>query len=238
MRDNKNKKIYELYPLGQIPDDVIIGIGKWIAYNCAVGQSDIAGGDWGDIFAKAIGGEHLGAPVGLADVIYEGMAWSVKSVKNNNPHRARNIRVISGRCSPHYSYDITDPNADIAKTGEAVLNIYNERINVAKDTYEPLRTCILIRNMNNLEFALSEHDTVRYNPREYEWRINKNGNFQGYEIATNIHRFTWQPHGSQFTIIYNVSASSKKFTIQRPPMLDFERTMDQVGFTCEWVTIL
>jgi len=238
LRDNKNKKLYELYPLGQIPDEIIIGIGKWIAYRYTVGQSDIDGEDWGDIFAQAIGGEHLSAPLGLADVVYEGMAWSVKSVKNNNPHNAGRIRVISGRCSPDFSYGISDPRADVVATGAAVLGVYNERINVAKEYYEPLRTCLLVRNMNTLEFALFEHDTVRYNPNEYEWRVNKAGNFEGFETATNKHKFTWQPHGSQFTIIYDVSARSKKFTLQRPPVLDFEQTMQHVGFAPNWVTII
>lgn len=226
-----------MYPLGQIPDKIIIGIGKWITYRYAVGQSDIDGEDWGDIFAQAIGGEHLSAPLGLADVVYEGMAWSVKSVKNDNPHNSGRIRVISGRCSPDFSYGISDPRADITATGAAVLGIYNERINIAKEHYEPLRTSLLIRNMNKLEFALFEHDTVRYNPHEYEWRVNKRGNIEGFELATNTHKFTWQPHGSQLTIIYDVSASSKKFTIQRPPVLDFEQVMQQVGFEPGWVTI-
>ena len=237
LRDNKNKEIFELYPLGQIPDGIIIGIGKWITYHYVVGQADIDGEDWGDIFANAVGGEHLSAPLGLADVAYEGMAWSDKSVKNGNPHGASRVRVISGRCSPDFSYGISDPRADIAITGEAILGAYNERINVAKERYEPLRTILLIRNMNTLKFALFEHDAVRYNPNEYEWRLNKRGNFEGVEVATGIHRFTWQPHGSQLTIMYDVSASSVKFSLQRPPVIDFEKTMQQVGFAPDWVTI-
>ena len=78
LRDNQGKGPYELYPLGQVPDSVIVNIAKWMTYHFAVGKSDISGEDWGDIFAKSIEGEHLGKPVGLADVIYEGMAWSVK----------------------------------------------------------------------------------------------------------------------------------------------------------------
>ena len=79
LRDNQGKGPFELYPLGQIPDDVIYNIAKWMTYHFAVGKSDITGDDWGDIFAKAIGGGHLDKPLGLADVIYEGMAWSTKS---------------------------------------------------------------------------------------------------------------------------------------------------------------
>jgi len=203
-----------------------------------VGQADIDGEDWGDIFANAIGGEHLSAPLGLADVVFEGMAWSVKSVKMPFPHITKRVRIISGRCSPNYSYGITDPLADIDATGAAVLGIYNERISIAKERYEPLRTSILIRNMDRLEFAIYEYDTVRYSPRDYEWRINRNGNLQGYEKATDRHAFTWQPHGSQFTVMHDVPESAQNFKVDRPAVLDFDDTMDLIGFTPDWVTIL
>lgn len=238
LRDNKGKKSFELYPLGQISDEIIYEIAKWMTYYFSVGKSDINGEDWGDIFAKAITGDHLGKPLGLADVVYEGMAWSVKSVKTAYPHSIQKIRVISGRCSPDYSYGITDPHEDVERTGTAVLSIWNERINIAKETYEPLRTNILIRNFNTLQFSIFEHETVRYNTKDYTWKVNKNGNIEGYDILTNTHKFTWQPHGSQFTILYDVPKSLQKFTIKRPPVLDFEETMSQIGFDSSWVTIL
>ncbi len=238
LRDNKGKKLFELYPLGQIPNDMIYEMAKWMTYNFAVGKSDINGEDWGDIFAKSIGGEHLGKPLGLADVVYEGMAWSVKSVKATTPHSTQKIRVISGRCSPDYSYGITDPHEDVERTGAAVLSIWNERINIAKERYEPLRTNVLVRNFNNMEFLVFEQETVRYNTRDYTWKANKNGNLEGFKIGTNQHKFTWQPHGSQFTILYDIPLSSQKFIVKRPPVLDFEETMTQIGFDNSWVTIL
>ena len=238
LRDNKGKKPFELYPLGQILDNTIYEIGKWITYHFAIGKPDIDGEDWGDIFAKAIGGEHLGKPLGLADVIFEGMAWSVKSVKLSNPHLVKNIRVISGRCSPDYSYGITDPHEDVARTGTAVLSIWNERINIAKETYEPLRTSILVRNFNSMEFLLFEQETMRYNTNDFVWRANKNGNIEGFDLLSGEHRFTWQPHGSQFTILYQIPPSARRFKIKRPPVLDFEETMANIGFDSSWVTIL
>lgn len=172
------------------------------------------------------------------EIVYEGMAWSVKSIKTPVPHSTQKIRVISGRCSPDYSYGITDPHEDVERTGAAVLSIWNERINIAKELYEPLRTNVLVRNFNNLSFLVFEQETTRYNTRDYTWRANKNGNLEGYERGTNQHKFTWQPHGSQFTILYNVPPSAQKFKIKRPPVLDFEETMAQIGFDKDWVTIL
>jgi hypothetical protein len=238
LRDNKEKKLYELYPLGQISDEVVYSIGKWMTYYFAVGKSDIDGEDWGDIFAKAINGGHLNSPLGIADVIYEGMAWSVKSVKLENPLTAKHIRLISGRCSPDYSYNISNPHEDIQKTGAAVLGIWNERINIAKEKYEPLRTSILVRNFNSLEFLLFENETERFITKNYIWKENKNGNLEGFDILSNKHAFTWQPHGSQFTILYDIPVSAKKFRIKRPAVLDFEKTMESIGFEQNWVAIL
>ena len=238
LRDNKGKKIYELYPLGQIPDDVIYSIGKWMTYYFAIGKSDINGEDWGDIFAQAINGGHMNSPIGLADVVFEGMAWSAKSVKADKPLTAKHIRVISGRCSPDYSYNISDPHEDIQKTGSAVLSIWNERVNIAKENYEPLRSSILVRNFNSLEFLLFEKEAERFITKNYIWKENKNGNLIGFDALSNKHVFTWQPHGSQFTILHDIPVSAKKFKIKRPKVFDFEKTMESIGFDHSWVTIL
>jgi hypothetical protein len=238
LRDNIKKGPFELYPIGQIPDGVIYSIGKWMTYNFAVGKSDIDGKDWGDIFAKAINGEHLNSPLGIADIVYKSMAWSVKSVKAGKPLTSKKIRVISGRCSPDYSYGISDPHEDIQRTGAAVLGIWNERINIAKEKYEPLRTSILVRNIDTLEFLLFEQEAERFVVKNYVWEENKNGNLEGYDARSNAHIFTWQPHGSQFTILYDIPVSARKFKIKRPPVLDFEKTMENIGFDQSWITIL
>jgi hypothetical protein len=238
LRDNKGKGPFELYPLGQIPDEVIYSIGKWMAYYFAVGKSDIDGEDWGDIFAKAINGGHMNSPIGLADVVYEGMAWSVKSIKLDKPLTAKHIRVISGRCSPDYSYGISDPHEDVQKTGAAVLGIWNERINIAKEQYEPLRTSVLVRNFNTFEFLLFENEAERFIVKNYLWKENRNGNLEGFDALSNKHIFTWQPHGAQFTILYDIPTSAKKFRIKRHSVLDFEKTMENIGFDQSWVTIL
>jgi len=216
---------------------VIYEIGRWLIYNFAIGKSKISGEDWGDIFAKSIDGEHLSSPVGLADVVLEGQVWSVKSVKKETPHSCKEIRVISGRNSPDYSYGIENPHADLQRTGRAVLGIWNERVNIALDKFDSLRTAILIRNINSLEFTLFETDMHKFVSNEYEWRLNKRGNFEGYDRSSNFHRFTWQPHGSQFTIKYQVPVSAVRFQIRRPPVLDFEETMNQIGFDESWVVI-
>jgi len=237
LRDGKKRKNTELYPIGDFPQKVIYEISRWLIYNFAVGKANISGEDWGDIFAKSIDGDHLSSPVGLADVVIDGQSWSVKSVQNNKPHSCSELRVISGRNSPDYSYGIQNPHDDIQETGKAVLGIWNERVNIALDQFDFLRTAILIRNVNTLEFTLFEEETRKYIANEYKWTINKRGNFEGHDKTTGKHKFTWQPHGSQFTVKYTVPSSATRFQIKRPPILDFEQAMDQIGFDKTWVSI-
>jgi hypothetical protein len=237
LRDNKEKPLFELYPLGQIPPHMICQIGKHITYHCLIGTKDLSGNAWGDIFAAGIGATHFGRPLGLADVVYNNQSWSVKTVKYTHPHKQKRVRIISGRCSPGYSYGIANPHDNIQNTGTAVLSIYNERINVAKEKYESLREVVLVRNFETLEFALFEHDIHQYVATEYNWRENNDGNLEGFDKSTGKHCFTWQPHGSQFTVLYDVPASVIKFTVKQPPILDFVRTLEQVGFDESWVTI-
>ena len=112
-------------------------------------------------------------------MVLEKMAWSMKTVKCTNPLTIKKVRLISGRCSPDYSYGISDPHKDIQQTGRAVLGIWNERINLALDNYNPVRTLVLIRSEDCLSFCLFEEDTHRYPSNDYIWETNKNGNLIG-----------------------------------------------------------
>ena len=47
-----------LYPLGQLPDNILYEIARQLVHRLAIGQGDITGDDFGTIFAKAVGGIH------------------------------------------------------------------------------------------------------------------------------------------------------------------------------------
>ena len=229
----------EPYPINEIPDSIVRLIGKKFVYMLCIGRKDLTGDDWGNVFAEAIGGEHLQSPIGIADVVYDKMAWSMKTVKNSNPHRVEaTVRLISGRCSPDYSYGITDPHEDIEKTGRAVLNIWNERVNIAQDYYNPLRTSVLVRSNDLLSYTLFEEENHRYVANQYRWEENNNGNLIGIDLETGDIRFTWQPHGSQFTIHTRVPKNAVKFIIKQPPILDVEETLRQIHYNDNWAEIL
>ena len=216
---------------------MITEIGGYFVYLLYIGRTDITGTDWGDAFAQAIKGTHLDSPVGIADVVLDKNCWSMKTVKNSDPFSAKNIRLISGRCSPDYSYGITDPHKDVQKTGEAVLGIWNERVNIANDHYSQLRTSILVRSDDLLSYTLFEEETLRYRTTDYHWEVNKNGNLIGLDKNEKV-CFTWQPHGSQFTIHTEVPESATRFTIKQPPRLEQKDILEKLKFDSSWITIV
>lgn len=238
LRDSKKLQTYEPYPVNEIPDDLIVKLGGSIIYLLYIGRKDISGSDWGDAFAEAIGGSHLDSPVGIADVVLDKMAWSMKTVKNDNPFNTKTVRLISGRCSPDYSYGITDPHKDIQETGRAVLGIWNERVNLARDNYNPVRTSVLVRSKDLLSFVLFEEENHRYRTSDYVWEVNNNGNLIGKKIETGEICFTWQPHGSQFTIHTHVPENAAKFTIRCPPILAKKDILRVINFDKDWIEII
>ena len=237
LRDSYKLQTLEPYPLNEFPQDLIVRIGGYLIYLLYVGRKDVSGSDWGDAFSSSINGAHLDSPVGIADVVLGKMAWSTKTVKSAAPFANKTVRLISGRCSPDYSYGITDPHEDIQATGRAVLGIWNERVNIAQDYYNPVRTIILIRSQDLLSYCLFEEENHRYRTNDYIWEENERGNLIGRNVESGEICFTWQPHGSQFTIHTKVPDNAMKFQILRPPLLSKDAILETLEFDSTWVRI-
>lgn len=237
LRDSRNLTTRTLYPLNRFPEEIVNRIGGYLVYLIYIGRKDVSGADWGDAFADAINGTHLDSPVGIADVVLGRNCWSMKTVKASDPFAVNNIRLISGRCSPDYSYGITDPHTDVQKTGEAVLNIWNERVNIATDHYSRVRTGILVRSFDLLSYRLFEEETQRYRTTDYHWEVNPNGNIIGKDDNDRV-CFTWQPHGAQFTIHTQVPREAVKFKIKQPPTINKVDVLQSIDFDDSWITIL
>ncbi len=218
-----------------MPEKSIFEIGRQLAYQQCVGQHDINGTLWEEIFAKSIDGVNLSSPLGLADVVREHFSWSVKTVKAKKPHDIEKVRIISGRNNVTYSYDIENPLENIALTGEAVLSIFNERIKTAQSQYKGLRHSVFIRSEDLTQFTYFEKEAEFIDPKTVKWRKNKNGNLEGLDSSNN-HLYTWQPNGSQFTIIYNIPDNAIRFTLKKPDVLDFEQVINVIGFEDNWIT--
>lgn len=225
------------YPIGEIPDRVMYAVGKQLVHRMAVGTADITGDDFGRIFAEAIGGIHRDKPLGIADVTWERCAWSAKTIKHKSPFHTRELRFISGRNSPTYSMGIKDPFENVEKTGRAVLEIWNERVSIASDAFDDLRVIIFLRNPDTKQYVLYEKDVQRYTPIDYGWKVNARHNFEGYDRATGKHAFTWQPHGSQFTIILPPPPpSALMFRVkQNVPTIEAHQILRWTGYQDNWI---
>lgn len=231
-------KVKPPYPLNQFPADFGRKLGKEIVYLLATKSTpSLEGPEWEHIFAACVGAEWKPSNVGLDDVVLGVCAWGAKTVKNPHPHRAENIRLISGRNSPAYSFDQQNLDADAQILGNDVLKIWNARVESIRSKFSHLRTVVLIKSDDLTELAVFETETIFYPPENYIWQRNQRDNLEAYEKETNVHRFTWQPHGSQFTIIEVVPKECLLINIKPPRKLDKDDVLKAVNFEDDWVTV-
>lgn len=152
---------------------------------------------------------------------------------------AERVRLISGRNSPIYSFGaqkVVECDAD--ELGSQVLEIWNGRVAAIRAKYEHLRTVVLLKAEDLLELAVFEFDTVMYPIDGFAWKWNARGNLEGSCRKTNAHRFTWQPHGSQFTIIEDVPKDRLAIRIKQPPRLDMDDVLRTIKFDPSWIEIV
>lgn len=93
----------------------------------------------------------------------------------------------------------------------------------------------MLRSDDLTTYTLFEIEAYEIDSKTITWSVNNNGNFEGHVNGT--HCFTWQPDGSQFTIIYSVPDDALRFTIKKPEPLDFDVVIKEIGFNQSWVTI-
>lgn len=228
------------YPLGHFPSSFALSLGKELIYLLATrNPPTLEGQDWEQIFARSIGAVWTPSNIGLDDVQHNGMAWSAKTVKNKNPFSVKHVRLISGRNSPDYSFDVENVHTeDPDKLGEMVLGIWNARISDVRKRFATTRTVVLIKGDDLTEVSVFEEESLKFLPEEYEWEWNGRGNLEGYVKGTDAKKFTWQPHGAQFTILTNVPDNRLKLRIRKPPLLNREEILDQLHFDASWIEII
>ena len=234
---------------GPWPAGLIHRIASRLVYARALGRTDITGDDFGDYLAHGARGMRRSSPLGVVDVVRNGCGWTARTVKANRPHDAGTVRLISGRNSPDHSPGISDPRKDVSATGRAVLSIWNQRVNESLDEHDELRLMVLVRHMEAQRFLLFEDEISRFPADNYRWQVNDRGTLQGVETATGRHCFTWQPHGSQFTVIRQphgsqftvirqVPGAAVRFTINRAvPQVSPEHVMRLVRYNSDWIEI-
>lgn len=228
------------YPLNKFPKEFAFNLGREIVYLIGSrGTPRLEGEDWEEIFARIIGANWKPSNVGLDDVVLQQTAWGAKTVKNKKPSSASKIRLISGRNSPVYSFgDRQVSECDPDELGEKILTIWNERVAGIRKLYKHLRTIVLIKSDDLLEVAVFEFDTILCPPENFIWKWNKKNNLEGFSKDSNQHTFTWQPHGSQFTIIEEVPAERLSIRIKKPPYLDRDAFLKAIHFDASWIEII
>nr|WP_297913644.1 hypothetical protein [uncultured Allomuricauda sp.] len=235
-----NKSV-SAYPLNHFNSDFPYILGQEIVYLLASkGRADLQGNEWEQIFALCIGADWKPSNVGLDDVVLGNTAWGAKTVKSGikNFKELKQVRLISGRNSPVYSYGGTiDTSADPNEIGEQVLEIWNERVSAIREKYKHLRTVVLVKSDDLSQVAVFEFDTIRYDSELFDFEWNKRGNLEGFVKGTSNKQFVWQPHGSQFTIIEKVPKETLILRIRQPETLDKARILEAIGFDKSWVTI-
>lgn len=234
-------KSVSAYPLNKFNSDFPYILGQEIVYLLASkGRADLQGSEWEQIFALCIGADWKPSNVGLDDVVMGNTAWGAKTVKSGikNFKDLKQVRLISGRNSPIYSYGGTiDTSADPNKIGEQVLEIWNERVSAIREKYKHLRTVVLVKSNDLSQVAVFEFDTIRYDAELFDFEWNQRGNLEGFVKGTKDKQFVWQPHGSQFTIIEKVPEETLILKIKQPETLDKEKILEAIGFDKSWVTI-
>ena len=230
------------FALNKFPKDFIYSIGKELVYLMATKSTyTLEGGEWEEIFAKCINAEWRPSNVGLDDVILDNCCWGAKTLISSTQKIStqKTVRLISGRNSPIYSFGEDeilrqDPN----HIGQMVLSIWNERVSGVRQIYKFVRTVVLLKGKNFDEFMVFEFDSVRYDYELYHFEWNKNKNLEGYSKASKEHCFTWQPHGSQFTIVEKVPQDRVIFKLKQPEKLNKEEVLKVLDYSDDWVTIL
>jgi hypothetical protein len=124
------------------------------------------------------------------------------------------------------------------KHDKKILSIWNERVSAIRRLYKHLRTVVLIKSDDLLELAVFEFDTVMFSETEFEWKWNKRNNLEGYNRRSGEHKFTWQPHGSQFTIIEAVPDNRLAIRIRQPPYLNQDNVLKALKFDSSWIEII
>lgn len=228
------------YLLNKFPAGFAMNLGKEIIYFLASrGTPRLEGTDWEEIFARIIGATWKPSNVGLDDIILEQCAWGAKTVKNKRPFSVSKIRLISGRNSAAYSFgDDRVKGIDPNEMGCKILSIYNERVAGIRKKFKHLRTVVLVKSDDLLEVSAFELETVMHDPKAFWWQWNDHDNLEGYLIVDDVHVFTWQPHGSQFTIIEKVPEYRVGIRIKQPPRLDKDEVLRALKFDESWVEVV
>lgn len=230
------------YAINRFPAKFIERFAEEVVYMLSTKEAmSLEGDEWEQIFAYCVGAKWKPSNVGLDDVVLDNCCWSAKTVKSSraNIGEQTEVRLISGRNSPTYSFgEDKIIEADPNHIGRLVLDIWNERVSGIRQYFKFARTVVLVKGNDYSEYLIFETETIRYDPELYTFEWNKRGNLEGYTKATHRHAFTWQPHGSQFTIVEEIPADRLHIRIRKPDKLNKKTVLETLGFDDKWYSLV
>lgn len=230
------------YDINKFPNQFIDTFAREIVYMMATKQAmSIEGNEWEQVFSNCVGAKWKPSNVGLDDVVLGNCCWGAKTVfaGSKNIAKQKNVRLVSGRNSPTFSFGVDKITSENPNTiGEMVLDIWNERVSAVRQIYKFVRTVVLVKAKDFSEYLIFELDTVRYDAELYDFIWNKNNNLEGYSKKTEEHVFTWQPSGSQFTIIENIPDERVHIQVKKPEIVDKDTILEAVNFDESWYKVL
>ncbi len=230
------------FDLNKFPTKFLDTFAKEVVYMMATKQvMALEGNEWEQIFAACVGAEWKPSNVGLDDVVLDSCCWGAKTIfaGSKDISKQKAVRLVSGRNSPTFSFGIdkiTSENPEVI--GRMVLDIWNERVSAVRQIFKFVRTVVLVKAKDFSEYLIFELDTVRYEPERYYFKWNKNNNLEGYDKAKDMHKFTWQPSGSQFTIIEEIPIEKLHIKVKKPELIDKETLLKTVKFDNSWYTVI
>lgn len=229
------------FAVNKFPASFVEILAQNIVYMTATKQSmSLEGNEWEQIFAECVGAEWKPSNVGLDDVVLDNCCWGAKTVfgQTDIEHQEK-VRLICGRNAVTYSFGVdnyseVDPN----ELGKMVLQIWNERVSAVRQVFKFVRTVVLVKSKDYKDYLVFEFDTIRYDPELYTFQWNKRGNLEGFEKESGEHKFTWQPGGSQFTIIEKIPQERLHISVRQPDQIDKATILSAVGFDKTWYKVV
>ena len=209
-------KSQQLYKINEFPKGFAHTVAKEIFLIKATSlfssdKVDVQGDVWEQIFANAIGANRDSAiALGLDDIqdAETSTAWGAKTVKWGKRSDISpailsgnaKVNLISGRNSPEYSFNRSvDPSRDDpSEIAEFVLAIWNQRVSEVRTKFKNIRTVVMVKCASLKRVIIFEKETEFFQFQDYTWAWNSNKNLIG--SFDDVIKFTWQPHGSQFTV--------------------------------------
>lgn len=229
------------FPVNQFPNSFVDILAQNLVYMMATKQNmSLEGNEWEQIFAECIGADWKPSNVGLDDIVLDNCCWGAKTVfgQTDIEHQEK-VRLICGRNAITYSFGVDNySKVDTDELGRMVLQIWNERVSAVRQIFKFVRTVVLVKSKDYRDYLIFEFDTVRYDPELYFFKWNKRGNLEGFEKESGQHRFTWQPGGSQFTIIERVPQERLHISVKPPDQIDKATILKAVGFDKSWCEII